>query len=79
MWRRVTLFPVPDGPISTVISPLGIRQLTPSSTLNCPNALCTSRSSITASFSHVDCDCVSGLSPSGLLRSVYAGWSSPTP
>src|SRR5437660_1125188 len=59
-WRRVTLLPVPDGPMSTEISPRGMRQVTPSSTLSAPNDLCTSTSSITASLTQVDSDCDSG-------------------
>src|SRR5579862_6480646 len=60
MCRSVTLLPVPDGPINTVISPRGMRTVTPSSTLSEPNALCTSCSSMTASFSQVCCDCEGG-------------------
>src|SRR3984893_905037 len=69
MCRSVTLFPVPDGPISTVISPLGMRQVTPSRTRSEPNDLVTDMSSITGSLFHVDSDCEAGRSP----KSAAAG------
>ncbi len=86
MHRNATLFPVPDGPMSTVISPRGMRTVTPSSTFTSPNALWTSTSSMTGSFAHVALDCPFGrivaLEPAAdapfffLLdvRSEWAGW-----
>src|SRR5438270_2688882 len=63
MWRRVTLLPVPDGPISTVISPRGMRQVTPSRTRSDPKALCTSTSSMTGSLLQVESLWLAGRSP----------------
>src|SRR5438309_4060846 len=48
MWRRSTLLPVPDGPITTEISPSGMLQETPSRTVWSPKALITSWHSMIA-------------------------------
>src|SRR4051794_30632974 len=48
MWLTVTVLPAPDGPIRTVIAPLGTTRSTPSSTRTPPKSLTTPSSSIAA-------------------------------